>query len=92
MLCRSVHICVYNGSKLLEATMYTANNASVLIGPQQALEVRIIEEYLLRKGYHLRELKMLPNLEARRLMAEACAFASLKLAEIESRAKFIKKI
>ena len=61
-------------------------------GPQSALERKLIEEYLSEKGYHLSDLQALPEREARRLMREACKYASLKLAEVESRAQLRKDI
>jgi hypothetical protein len=61
-------------------------------GPQSALERKLIEEYLTEKGYHLSDLQALPEREARRLMREACRYASLKLAEVESRAQLRKEI
>jgi len=64
----------------------------IVEGPQSALERRFIREYLLDKGYRLEELKKLPEEEAKQLMSEACKYVSLKLAEIESRAKFREKI
>jgi hypothetical protein len=61
-------------------------------GPQSALERKLIDEYLTEKGYHLSDLQALPEREARRLMREACRYASLKLAEVESRAQLRKEI
>jgi hypothetical protein len=61
-------------------------------GPQSALERKLIEEYLSEKGYHLSDLQALPERDARRLMREACRYASLKLAEVESRAQLRKEI
>jgi hypothetical protein len=61
-------------------------------GPQSALERKYIEEYLTEKGYCLSNLQALPEREARRLMREACRYASLKLAEVESRAQLRKEI
>lgn len=55
-------------------------------GPQSALEHKFIEEYLERRGYSFTTVSALPANEARALMKEACSYASLKLAEIESRA------
>jgi hypothetical protein len=60
--------------------------------PQSALERELISEYLKNKGYRLKDLKKLPQAEAKRLMKEACQYASLKLAEIEARAGFSHKI
>ncbi len=61
-------------------------------GPQSALERRLIEEYLRNKGYRMADLRSMPEEEARALMKEACMHASLKLSELESRAKFRRDI
>ena len=63
-----------------------------IIGSKAALEKKYIMEYLGNKGYCLRDLYELSREEARRLMTEACIFASLKLAEVESSAQFVRKI
>jgi hypothetical protein len=57
-------------------------------GPQSNLERKYIQEYLRSKGASLESLGGLPKAERQRLMSEACQYASLKLAEVESRAKF----
>ncbi|MFN2177457.1 MAG: hypothetical protein ACK2UM_19670 [Anaerolineales bacterium] len=59
---------------------------------QTPLEIHFIIDYLHEKGYLLRELKKLPEEEAKQLMIEACIFASLKLAQIESKVQFREKI
>ena len=56
------------------------------------LEWQLITDYLKEKGYSRRDLRNLPEDEAHRLRIEACKYASLKLAEVESRAQFKKKI
>jgi len=61
-------------------------------GPQSTLERKFIQEYLESKGYKLEDLSRLPNGERELLMREACQYASLKLAEVESRAKFRQEI
>lgn len=61
-------------------------------GPQSALEKLLLEAYLEGKGYHLEDLKNLPPEEAKSLMKEACAYASMKLAEVESKAHFRQEI
>jgi len=61
-------------------------------GPLSALERKLIEEYLTEKGYSLSDLQALPERDARRLMREACNYASLKLAEVESRSQLRKEI
>jgi len=60
--------------------------------PQSALERELINEYLKNKGYRLKDMHKLPEEEEKRLMKEACQYASLKLAEIEARAGFSHKI
>jgi hypothetical protein len=57
-------------------------------GPQSALERKYIEEYLQSQGASLKNLGKLPKKEQQHLMREASKYASLKLAEVESRAKF----
>jgi len=61
-------------------------------GPQSALERKYIEEYLALKGYQWRDLLKLPEEEAKNLMIGACRYTSAKLAEVESRASFRRKI
>lgn len=60
--------------------------------PQSALERDLIREYLRDKGYHPKDLRKLPREEAKRLMKEACQYASLKLTEIEAKTGFRRKI
>ena len=61
-------------------------------GPQSGLERKFIAEYLLGEGYLLSDLTDLPGQKAQSLMKEACLYAALKLAEIESRAKLRREI
>lgn len=61
-------------------------------GPQSALERKYIEEYLQSQGASLKDLGDLPEEEQQHLMREASKYASLKLAEVESRAKFREDI
>lgn len=61
-------------------------------GPQSLLEHTLIAEYLLGQGYLTSDLKDLPPQVAKRLMAEACRFAALKLAEIDAKVEFRQKI
>jgi hypothetical protein len=69
-----------------------ARKKRILEGPQSVLERRFIKGYLLKKGYRLADLRGLPKNEAKLLRIEACLYASLKLAEVESRARFTEKI
>ena len=61
-------------------------------GPQSAMERTLIEEYLSNHGYRLADLKALPPEKAKVLMTEACKYASLKMAHVESKAGFRQKI
>lgn len=60
-------------------------------GPLSKLEMQFIEEYLLSKGYSKKKLQELPEKKAKRLMKAACLYASLKLADVESKARFSRK-
>ena len=57
-----------------------------------ALEKQLIRSYLRKEGYQLEGIKGRPPLISRELLVKASQYASLKLAEIESRSKFINKI
>ena len=61
-------------------------------GTQSALERKFIEQYLNSRGYRSEDLKDLPAPLSRRLITEASRYASLKLAEIESKARFRRTI
>ena len=61
-------------------------------GPQSILERTLIAEYLLGKGYLMSDLEELAPRLAKSLMREARRFAALRLAEIDSGAKFQQKI
>jgi hypothetical protein len=52
------------------------------------LEKALIDEYLKDKGYDRESLKKLPKDEARRIMIEASIYASGKLSEIETKARY----
>lgn len=60
--------------------------------PQSALERELIAEYLRNKGYRRKDLRKLSKEEAKKLMKDACMYASLKLAEIEAKVSFRQKI
>lgn len=63
-----------------------------LEGPQSTMEKMLLEEYLHKQGYTMTDLHTLPEAEARAIMTEACKYASLKLAEVESVSHFREKI
>ena len=59
---------------------------------QSLLEQQLISDYLHTKGYTRKDLAALPTEQAHQLMTEACAYASLRLAEINARSQFQRKI
>ena len=65
---------------------------SIRDGPQSKMEKTLLEEYLQSKGYRFKDLCKLPEEEAKALMIEACKYASLKLAQVESTAHIREKI
>ncbi len=65
---------------------------SVRDGPQSSLEKTLLEEYLESKGYSFKDLCGLPEEQAKALMIEACKYASLKLAHMESTAGIREKL
>lgn len=60
--------------------------------PNAMLEKALIEEFLKQKGYTHEDLKNLPADLVEKLMKEASQYASLKMEEVESRAKFVKEL
>ena len=57
----------------------------VFEGPESALERMLIDEYLRNCGIaSVKELCKLQEDEAKQIMINACRYASLKLAEVES--------
>lgn len=56
------------------------------------LERMYLEEYLRGKGFTWLGLLALPPEEARRLRLEASVWASLKLAEVETRAHLVRDL
>ena len=66
----------------------TGENTKRAKNPKSDLEMMYIDEYLRGKGYSRKDLDTLPDQEATRLMIDAYQYASLKLAELEARARF----
>jgi ABC-type histidine transport system ATPase subunit len=65
----------------------------VFEGPESALERMLIDEYLKHRGISsVKELCKLPEDEAKQMMINACRYASLKLAEVESTDRFQHEI
>jgi DNA-binding transcriptional MerR regulator len=74
-----------------EENMHEGNGKAVQ-DPKANLEIMYVHEYLLEKGYSIKEIDTLPELEAAKLLIDAHQYASLKLAELESRAGLRTKI
>jgi hypothetical protein len=70
----------------------TVDRREAIENPESILERKLIAEYLLSKGYKMTDLKNLSEIEAGALIKEACLYATLKLAEIEAKSKFRRKI
>ncbi|MFZ0546894.1 MAG: hypothetical protein WAM60_15715 [Candidatus Promineifilaceae bacterium] len=64
----------------------------VVEGPQSTMERMLLEEFLRGKGYELKDLHNLPENQVKELMTEACQYASLRMAQVESSAHFREKI
>ena len=60
--------------------------------PLASLERMYIEAYLHGKGYTMQSLQRMSEEAARQLMIEASAYASAKLAEVETRARFVQEL
>ena len=60
--------------------------------PKALLEKALLEEYLREQGYSLKTLKKLPAKLADKLMKEASQYASLKMEEVEARARFVEEL
>ncbi len=77
---------------MTESRFTSCANGAVEIEPLTGLERMYMEEYLKGQGHTLQTLQQMPEQEAKRLMAEASAYASTKLAEVETRAQFVQDI
>jgi hypothetical protein len=60
--------------------------------PLATLERLFIDEFLARRGYTPESIGRLPASEAAMLLSAACEYASLRLAEIESRAHYVDEM
>jgi hypothetical protein len=67
-------------------------NLTSLDDPLAALERALIDEYLTLRGYTRRSAARLPVRDAASLLSAACEYASLRLAEIESRAQYVDEM
>lgn len=60
--------------------------------PQEKLEILFLEAYLASKGYHLKDIHLLPAEVSKNLMTEASIYASNRLAEIETRSNLVNEL
>ena len=67
-------------------------DAEPIEDPNAALEKALIDAFLKQKGYTHEDLKKLPADVLEKLMKEASQYASLKMEEVEARAKFVKEL
>ena len=68
------------------------NNVNIIESANFKLERMYIEEYLKGLGHSYLSMPSLPEEIRKPLMAAACVYASCKLAEIENRAIFVRRI
>ena len=60
--------------------------------PEAQLERALIDEFLRTRGHDSRSMKRLPEDERKRLLQDASRHAAAKLAEVESRARFVHEL
>jgi hypothetical protein len=74
--------------------MMSVTNSDVhpMEDPEGRLELALIEEFLLGRGFVPREVAALPEDERRRLLEAASIYATGKLAEIQSRAHYVHEM
>ncbi|MBI5943275.1 MAG: hypothetical protein HY864_02805 [Chloroflexi bacterium] len=78
---------------MMHKTPQSKPDVQIFEGPESALERMLIDEFLNQNGItSIKELCNLPEEEAKQLMINACRYASLKLAEVESTDRFQKDI
>ncbi len=61
-------------------------------GVQGALECAFLDEFLSDRGHTFQSIETLTKARREALLREAAAYATLRLAEIESRAHFVKDL
>ncbi len=73
-------------------TFFLDSNLPPPEDPQARLETSYIEAYLAGKGYRWCSLRALPAHQIKKLMTEACTYASNKLAEVETRSRLVRTL
>jgi hypothetical protein len=67
-------------------------NTAFIEDPLAALEIGFIDQFLALRGFTRHSVGRLPRVEAARVLSSACEYASLRLAEIESRAHYVDEM
>jgi hypothetical protein len=67
-------------------------NTAMIQDPLSALEIGFIDEFLTLSGFTREAVVRLPRLDAARILSAACEYASLRLAQIESRAHYVDEM
>lgn len=70
----------------------TSSGIPIKGSPQSELELQFIRQYIQEKGFNRQDLRTMPKNQANELYRQACRYATLRLAEVEARAKFRHKI
>jgi hypothetical protein len=60
--------------------------------PTAKLERMYVEEYLKTKGHTWKSVHALSEMERKRILTEASTYASVKLAEVEGKAKVVDEL
>jgi hypothetical protein len=60
--------------------------------PHAALERALMAEFLAQRGHTLNSLAALPGNEQQALLRAAAGYATLRLSEIEARARFVEEL
>lgn len=68
------------------------DDVSPLQAPLGQLERALIDEFVRARGYDPAHLANVPEEERETLLKEASAYASVKLAEVESKSRFVDEI
>ena len=74
------------------ATASRAEDRAAAADVHAALERALIEEYLRERGHSRQTVSDLPPREQERMLRAASSFASLRLAEFESRARLLDEL
>jgi hypothetical protein len=74
----------------LSDLMLDTSLQDIIKATKSPLEWQLINSYLEEEGYCLEDLKTLPDDVSKRLLIEACTFASVKMVEIQARIQYLQ--